>query len=59
MSDDPQQIANYLVQEQGLKQAMQSALEGAAEAQRAGDNYSLSVWREVKTILREKTVPRD
>ena len=55
MSDDPNQIAEYLVQEHGLDRALLKAIEGTTAAQEEGDNYSLSVWREVKQILRERT----
>jgi len=49
--DDPNQIANDLVEKHGLDDAIKVALENAAAA---GDNYALSVWREVKEILRKK-----
>ncbi len=51
MTDDPSHIADWLVQEHGLEGAYEAALEGALEAQREGDNYRLSVWREVKAVL--------
>lgn len=54
--DDPHQIAEYLIQEHGLERAYSSAMEGAAQAQKERDNYGLSVWREVKRILRDKTL---
>ncbi len=54
MSDDPQEIAGYLVQEHGLDHALQKAIEGATAAQKRGDNYDLSVWREVKQLLRNR-----
>ena len=54
MSDDPHQIAKYLVQEHGLDRALQKAIEGATAAQEEGGNYDLSVWREVKLILRNQ-----
>ena len=55
MSDDPKQIANSLIREDGIGHAMARAVEGTATANRQGDNYGLSVWREVKRILRERT----
>jgi hypothetical protein len=59
MSDDPHQIVKRLVQEHGLDRALQQAIEGAIAAQEEGDNYDLSVWREVKLILRgQKSGPR-
>jgi len=54
MSDDPRQIAASLVQEHGLDIALNKAIEGATAAQERGDNYDLSVWREVKRMLRDQ-----
>jgi len=54
MSDDPHQIAKNLVQEHGWDRALQKAIEEAIAAQEEGDNYELSVWREVKLILRDQ-----
>ena len=51
MSDDPEAIAEHLVEEHGLDHALEKATEGTSVAQRDGDNYQLSVWREVKGIL--------
>ena len=51
--DDPQAIAEYLVQEHGLERALDRATEGTTAAQEQGDNYGLSVWRDVKRLLRE------
>ncbi len=53
LRDDPHVIAEYLVQEHGLEGALDRATEGTTAAQEQGDNYGLSVWREVKRILRE------
>lgn len=49
--DDPDTIADYLIQEHGLNEATRIAVENSASAT---DNYELSVWREVKTILQER-----
>ncbi len=54
LRDDPQVIAERLVQEHGLERALDRATEGTTAAQERGDNYGLSVWREVKRILRER-----
>lgn len=54
MPDDPRQIAEYLVQEHGLDIALNKAIEGTTAAQDKGDNYDLSVWREVKQKLRDQ-----
>lgn len=51
MRDDPQTIAASLVQELGLEGAKSAALSAALKAQGEGDNYALSLWREVKWIL--------
>ena len=53
MPDDPHKIAEYLIGEHGQESAEQMAFESAMEAQDAGNNYDLSIWREVKRILRE------
>ena len=54
-SDEPKKIANFLIREHGIGHAMDKAVEGTSTANRQGDNYGLSVWREVKRILRERT----
>ena len=52
--DDPRDIADYLIQEHGLNGALDAAIEGAMIAQNARDNYALSVWREIKAVIRER-----
>ena len=52
--DDPSAIAEYLVQEHGLEGALDRATEGTTAARERGDNYCLSVWRDVKRLLRER-----
>ena len=54
MPDDPNQIADHLVQKHGLEGAVNAAIEATATAYRENDNYGLSVWREVKVILRDR-----
>lgn len=54
LKDDPMDIAEYLIQENGIDGAFQKASDGIMKAQKDKDNYALSVWREVKTILRNK-----
>ncbi len=49
--DDPNEIADYLIEQHGLDDALIVAMEKAAAAT---DNYDLSVWREVKLILKNK-----
>ena len=53
--DDPKEIAMFLVRDNGLDRARQIALEGTTNANEQGDFYRLSVWREVKRILRDWT----
>ena len=49
-------ITCQLVEEHGLQEAYQVALNGAVEAVKSDDNYVLSVMREVKATLRSKIV---
>ena len=49
-------ITSQLVEEHGLQEAYQVALNGAVEAVKSDDNYVLSVMREVKAKLRSKIV---
>jgi hypothetical protein len=53
-SDSPEDIVKYLVQEFGHDGAVQAVIEGVGAAHKDGDNYALSVWREVKGLLREQ-----
>ena len=50
-NDDPETIAERLIQEHGVDGALEQATDGTTAAQRDGDNYQLSVWREIKGIL--------
>ena len=54
LKDDPSDIAEYLIQNYGIDHAIQNVTDGIMKSQKEGDNYALSVWREVKTILRNK-----
>ncbi len=54
MPDDPAQIASYLAQEHSLEKAIRVATEGILAAQDSRDFYNLSIWREVRRILRER-----
>ncbi len=54
LRDDPSAIAEHLVQEHGLERALDRATQGTTAAQEQGDNYGLSVWRDVKRLLRER-----
>lgn len=51
MENSPEQIAAYLVKRDGVSGAMQTALAGVLDAQTDRDNYTLSVWREVKAAI--------
>ncbi len=53
--DDPLEIGRFLVRENGLDRARQIALEGTTSANLEGNFYRLSVWREVKHVLRDWT----
>ena len=46
-------IAERLLQEHGLDQALQVAMAETYAAQESGDNLDLSTWRDVRRILRE------
>ncbi|MEX2616658.1 MAG: hypothetical protein WD767_11220 [Alphaproteobacteria bacterium] len=53
MNDRPDQIAGHLVEQFGLDGALETVRDGIAEAHAARDNYRLSIWREVRRILRD------
>ena len=48
MNDNPNQIADDLIQQHGADGALDTVREGIATAHANGDNYRLSVWREVR-----------
>jgi hypothetical protein len=50
--DNPQETADYLLKKHGRHEAYAVAVKGAIDAQEAGDNYRLSVWRDVKRLLK-------
>lgn len=54
MRDNPEEIANSLVNNLGLDGAIKAVGEGKMKANRAYDYYRLSVWREVMAILRNR-----
>ena len=51
--NDPADIAVSLVEENGLDRARQIAVVGTTAANDQGNFYALSIWREVKSILRD------
>ena len=55
-NDDPVQIAKYLIYAHGEWGALNAAVTGALEAQRSGDNYRLSIWRDVKRLLAQQRI---
>jgi len=52
--DNPEEIADHLEKEHGLKEAMAVVDNGKREASLEGNNYTLSVWREVKALLQNR-----
>ena len=54
MRDNPEEIADHLEKEHGLDKALSVVAEGKTEAIRNGQNYTLSIWREVKVILKRR-----
>jgi hypothetical protein len=53
-NDNPKEIADYLIQEHGRDEAIEVAMQGVAKANASGDNYSLSIWREVRSLLKNQ-----
>ncbi|MGZ0190588.1 MAG: hypothetical protein ACKVH0_21750 [Alphaproteobacteria bacterium] len=51
MSDEPSKIAEQLLEMHGDDGAWETVRAGIAAAQEDEDNYSLSVWREVRYAL--------
>ena len=54
MKDDPNQIADNLIEQHGVDGALEMVREGIATAHANGDNYRLSVWRDVRRILQDR-----
>jgi hypothetical protein len=54
MKDDPSQIASNLIAQHGVDGALASVRQGIATAHAEGDNYGLSIWREIRRALRTK-----
>ncbi len=51
LTDDPRLIVGRLIAEHGLDGAIQVAMQKTATA---SDDFELSVWRDVKRLLRER-----
>ena len=54
MLDNPVEIADHLENEHGLDGALLAVGEGKTKANRDGDNFRLSILREVKVILQNR-----
>ena len=50
----PSQTAKSLLEEHGKDRALKVVNDGIVEAHKESDNYALSVFREIKTILKSK-----
>ena len=58
MHHDATQIADDLIDEHGMETAVEVIRSSTEAAKEAGDNYRLSVWREVRAVLRNRTAGR-
>ena len=58
MKDDPIQITDHLIEQHGADGALERVREGIETAHTDGDNYGLSVWREVSWILQKSAMLR-
>jgi hypothetical protein len=54
MKNDPKQIAEHLLETLGDDGAWQKVREGVAAALEDEDNYTLSVWREIRRAIEIK-----
>jgi hypothetical protein len=54
MKDNPNEIADHLVEEHGLEGAVAVVADGIADAHSSGSLYDLSIWREVRKILNDR-----
>ncbi len=54
MRDDPEKIANFFVQQHGLVCATEKVIDETTAAYETRDLYALSIWRDVRRILRER-----
>jgi hypothetical protein len=55
MPDEPRQIAEQLIAERGADGALAAVRAAIAQAHADGDNYGLSIWREVRQAVRSLT----
>ena len=56
MSHESRSIADSLIEELGIEGAIRAVQEKTQEAHDAGDFYSLSVWREIRTVIRGQKI---
>jgi hypothetical protein len=54
MNNDPEIIAQDLIKELGLEDAIIAASGGISDAHVNRDNYHLSIWRDVRRILKDQ-----
>jgi len=54
MKDNPVEIAEHLIKVNGLEGALEKTLAGILKSNAKGDNYSLSVWRDVRRIITDQ-----
>ena len=59
MTNDPNIIADQMIQEHGLDGALQKAQEATQVSLKARDNYSASLWRDIKRVLSERKGDED
>jgi hypothetical protein len=52
--DNARDIAEFLLEEEGAERALETAFAGIARAHANRDYYLLSVWREVRIVLRNR-----
>ena len=59
IADDPKEIAAILIAENGADHAHDIALAEITRANQSCDYYSLSVWREIRNIVRDQMEPTE
>ncbi len=59
IADDPKEIAAILVRENGVDHAHDIAMAEITRANQSCDYYSLSVWREIRSIVRDQMEPAE
>ena len=59
MKENPSQIVGHLIEQHGVDGALETVREGIDVAHANGDNYRLSVWREVNRLLHDRQATAD